>query len=158
MIVKFTFGFFNPQVCFEPFGVWSLSAARKVFHLNRSTRASLKELKSNRLVGLAIALRPEGSLYGVLLATGTPGGLYSNVYYRRFRGRSFHEEISFWEMLLLESSRLCYLNSFLVKGRFFYLKSAVQGLLVCAASLFIDKTFFISSKKMMEVFSPIWLR
>jgi len=83
------------KVCFEPFGVWSLSAARKVFHLNRSTRASLKELKSNRLVGLAIALRPEGSLYGVLLATGTPGGLYSNVYYRRFRGRSFHEEISF---------------------------------------------------------------
>lgn len=83
------------KVCFEPFGVWSLSAARKVFHLNRSTRASLKELKSSRLIGLAIALRPEGTLYGVLLATGTRGGLYSNVYYRRFRGRSFHEEISF---------------------------------------------------------------
>lgn len=83
------------KVCFEPFGVWSLSAARKVFHLNRSTRASLKELKSSRLIGLAIALRPDGSLYGVLLATGSPGGLYSNVYYRRFRGRSFHEEISF---------------------------------------------------------------
>jgi len=83
------------KVCFEPFGVWSLSAARKVFHLNRSTRASLKELKSSRLVGLAIALRPDGTLYGVLLATGTLGGLYSNVYYRRFRGRSFHEDISF---------------------------------------------------------------
>ena len=95
IIRKFTLLYLTPQVCFEPFGVWSLSAARKVFHLNRSTRASLKELKSNRLVGLAIALRPEGSLYGVLLATGTPGGLYSNVYYRRFRGRSFHEEISF---------------------------------------------------------------
>lgn len=83
------------KVCFEPFGIWSLSAARKVFHLNRSTRASLKEHKSSRLIGLAIALRPEGTLYGVLLATGTAGGIYSNVYYRRFRGRSFHEEISF---------------------------------------------------------------
>lgn len=83
------------KVCFEPFGLWSVSAARKVFHLNRATRASLKELKSSRLVGLAISLQSDGTLYGVLLATGSPGGLYSYVYYRRFRGRSFHEEISF---------------------------------------------------------------
>lgn len=83
------------KVCFEPFGVWSLTVARKVFHLNRSTRASLNEVKSNRVIGLAIALRPDGTLYGVLLATGTSGGVYGNVYYRRFRGVSFHDDISF---------------------------------------------------------------
>lgn len=81
------------KVCFEPFGVWSLTAARKVFHLNRSTGASLKEVKSSLVVGLAIALRPDGTLYGAMLATGTPGGVYNNVYYRRFRGRSFQEDI-----------------------------------------------------------------
>ncbi|EDO37135.1 predicted protein [Nematostella vectensis] len=80
------------KVCFEPFGKWSLSAVRKTFRLNRVTKASLKNMRSNNIVGLAIGLKPDGSLYGVLVATGTPGAMYSAVYYRRWRGRSFHDE------------------------------------------------------------------
>ncbi|XP_031563016.1 uncharacterized protein LOC116298632 [Actinia tenebrosa] len=80
------------KVCFEPLGSWNLRSIRKAFHLNRYTKASIKNMNSNHLIGITIGLKPDGTLYGINVATGTPGAMYSIMYYRRFRGRSFHED------------------------------------------------------------------
>lgn len=64
---------------------------RKLFKLNRASKASLRDFKSDALVGVAISLKPDGYLYGALVAAGVPGGFYSNVFYKRYRGYSFKD-------------------------------------------------------------------
>ncbi|XP_020897089.1 uncharacterized protein LOC110235953 [Exaiptasia diaphana] len=80
------------KICFEPLGLWNIRSIRKALHLNRYTKASIKNLNSKHLLGIAIGLKLDGTLYAVQLAIGTPGAMYSTLYYRRFRGRSFHED------------------------------------------------------------------
>lgn len=115
----FIYFFFFQQVCFEPLGLWNVRSIKKALHLNRYTKASMKDLNSKHLLGISIGLKLDGSLYAVHLAIGTPGAMYSNVYYRRFRGRSFHEDyLTYW--LLPYSTGNISITSAIYRGKGFH--------------------------------------